>query len=80
MNGRRVPRVLSWLAARFVRGPEAPFVLTDLDDCHDRDLARGLPPWRACGRYAFNLIASALSLQAERLRPSGSRRTADGGR
>jgi predicted permease len=73
MNGRRVPRVLSWLAARLVRGPEAPFVLTDLDDCHDRDLTRGLPPWRARGRYAFNLIASALSLQAERLRPSGLR-------
>ncbi|HUF48564.1 MAG TPA: ABC transporter permease [Vicinamibacterales bacterium] len=73
MIGRRRPRALGWLAILFVRGPEAPFVRADLDDSHDRDLARGLPAWRAHGRYVVNTLVSSSSLLVERLRPSGLR-------
>ncbi len=41
------PRLLRLLAALLVRGPEAPFVLGDLDEGYQRDLLHGARPLRA---------------------------------
>ena len=56
-----------------IRGPEAPFVLTDLEDALDRDLASGMPAARARRRYAANVLASAASVVAARLRAGALR-------
>lgn len=62
MSDSRDPGVLSRLAEMLIRGPGAEFILTDLDDAMERDLARGIPLWRARWRYAVNVCASAFSL------------------
>ena len=71
MNRGRSPAILRRLAALLIRGPEAPFIRADMEDAFERDLARGVPVWRARWRYAVNVLASALSVWRERLRPSG---------
>jgi predicted permease len=60
--------VLRWLAALLLRGPDAPFVLGDLDEAMRRDLGHGYTPWRARGRYLANMLGSALSLALARVR------------
>ena len=61
------------LAAVFIRGAEAPFILRDLDDSFNHDVARGLPPAAVRRRDLRNIVASAASVWAERLRPSAWR-------
>jgi len=70
---RSGPGWLRRLARLLVRGSEAPYILTDLDDAFDRDLARGLTVRRARARYVVNVVASAGSVWRERLRPSAFR-------
>ena len=67
------PGLFRRLARLLVRGPEAPYILTDLDDAFDNDVARGLPLRRARWRYVVNAVASAGSVWLERLRPSAFR-------
>ncbi len=55
-------RVLRWLTALVVRGPDAPFIKHDLDEIYARDRARGLSASRAGWRYARMLVASVASL------------------
>ena len=43
MTARR-SRLGRFLAAVFIRGGEAPFILRDLDDAFTHDVARGLEP------------------------------------
>jgi predicted permease len=61
------------LAALLIRGPEAPFVLRDLDDCFSHDLARGLPQAGARRRDLENILTSAASIWANALRSSSWR-------
>jgi predicted permease len=60
----------------FIRGPEAPFILRDLDDAFDHDIARGRSHAEARRRDLWNIVASAWSLWAESLRPSAWRPSA----
>lgn len=55
-------RAWRWLAARVVRGPDAPFIRHDLEEIYARDRARGMPPSRAGRRYLRMLLGSAASL------------------
>jgi hypothetical protein len=57
----------------FIRGAEAPFILRDLDDSFDHDVARGLAPAEVRRRDLRNILASAGSVWAESLRPSAWR-------
>lgn len=61
------------LAALLIRGAEAPFILRDLDDSFDHDVARGLAPAEVRRRDLRNILASACSVWAESLRPSAWR-------
>ena len=61
------------LAALFIRGTEAPFILRDLDDSFDQDVARGLPPAEARRRDLRNVLASVGSVWAASLRLSAWR-------
>jgi predicted permease len=64
----RAPTLLRRLARLLIRGPEAPYVLGDLDDGFERDVARGLPAGRVRRRYLLNLAGSSLSLLGARMR------------
>jgi predicted permease len=55
-------RLLRWLAARIVRGPDAAFIRHDLDEMYARDRARGVPASTAARRYARMLFASSASV------------------
>ena len=55
-------RILRWLAAVIVRGPDASFIRHDLDEMYARDRARGVPASTAGRRYALMLLASSASL------------------
>ena len=68
MPKSRGPGVLRRLAAFLIRGPEAAFILADLDDAMERELARGIPLWRARSRYAVNVFGSAVSVWRTRWR------------
>lgn len=59
--------LLRRIASLLVRGADAPFVLADLEDALERDLARGVPPGRARWRYARNVVGSALALWRARV-------------
>lgn len=72
MTHRR-SRIGRLLAALFIRGAEAPFILRDLDDCFNHDVARGLAPAEVRRRDLRNSLASAGSVWAEFLRPSAWR-------
>jgi putative ABC transport system permease protein len=69
----RRSRVGRLLAAVFIRGAEAPFILRDLDDSFNHDVARGLAPAAVRRRDLRNILASAGSVWAESLRPSAWR-------
>lgn len=69
MTPRR-SRIGRLLAAVFIRGAEAPFILRDLDDSFNHDVARGLAPAEVRRRDLRNILASAVSVWAESLRPS----------
>lgn len=71
MTRRPGPRVLRWLAALLIGGPEAAYIRVDFEDAFDHDVSRGLPVWRVWWRYAVNVLASACSGWGARLRPSG---------
>ena len=72
MTHRR-SRIGRFLAALFIRGAEAPFILRDLDDSFNHDVARGLTPAEVRRRDLRNILASAVSVWAESLRPSAWR-------
>ena len=72
MTPRR-SRIGRLLAALLIRGAEAPFILRDLDDSFDHDVARGLAPAEVRRRDLRNILASAGSVWAESLRPSAWR-------
>lgn len=72
MSPRR-SRVTQFLAALLIRGADAPFILRDLDDALNHDVARGLPPAEVRRRDLWNILASAGSVWAESLRPSAWR-------
>jgi putative ABC transport system permease protein len=61
------------IAAVFIRGAEAPFILRDLDDSFHHDVARGVTPAEARRRDLKNILASAGSVWAETLRLSSWR-------
>jgi predicted permease len=61
-------RLLRRLAALLVRGPDAPFVLGDLEEARRRDLARGMSPGRIRIRYFGNMVGSAFTLARARFR------------
>ena len=58
---------LRWLATLLVRGPDASFVLGDLEEAMHRDVERGVPLRRARWRYLMNALGSGLSLARGRL-------------
>ncbi|MGE3277618.1 MAG: ABC transporter permease [Vicinamibacterales bacterium] len=72
MTPQRSP-LARFLAALFIRGPEAPFILRDLDDAFLHDVTRGLSPAEVRRRDLGNVAASAVSIWAETLRPSAWR-------
>lgn len=67
------PRIVQRLARLLVRGPEAPYVLSDLDDAFDRDVSRGVRRASATRRYLVNVWASGWHLLLGRLRGSSLR-------
>ena len=71
--GSPIDRVLGALARLLVRGPEASYVLGDLEEGLRRDMERGLSRTRARLRFLSNVIGSGISL-ARRTRRSGRRR------
>jgi putative ABC transport system permease protein len=72
MNGRR-SRIGRFFAALLIRGAEAPFILRDLDDALEYDVARGLAPADVRRRDLRNILSSAGSVWLESLRPSAWR-------
>ena len=72
MTPRR-SRIGRLLAVVFIRGAEAPFILRDLDDSFNHDVARGLAPAEVRRRDLRNILASAGSVWAESVRPSAWR-------
>ena len=70
---QRRSRIARLLAALLIRGAEAPFVLRDLDDAFDHDVARGRSTAEARRRDLRNILASAASVWMESLRPSAWR-------
>ena len=70
---QRRSRIARRLAALFIRGSEAPFILRDLDDSFNHDVARGLAPAEARRRDLRNILSSAGSVWAESLRLSAWR-------
>jgi hypothetical protein len=52
-------RIARWL----IRGPDAPHILEDLAELRARDIARGVPRWRAWLRHARNLVGSAWAVR-----------------
>jgi predicted permease len=70
---QRRSRIGRLLASLFIRGADAPFILRDLDDSFDHDVARGLAPADVRRRDLRNIIASACSVWAESLRLSAWR-------
>ena len=70
---RRRSRIGRLLAALFIRGAEAPFILRDLEDSFNHDVSRGLAPAEVRRRDLRNSLASAGSVWAESLRLSAWR-------
>ena len=70
---QRRSRIGRLLAALLIRGAEAPFILRDLDDSFNHDVARGLSPGKVRRRDLRNILSSAGSVWAESLRPSAWR-------
>lgn len=72
MTPRR-SRIGRLLAALLIRGAEAPFILRDLEDAFNHDVARGLSLAEAHRRDFRNILSSAGSIWAEFLRSSAWR-------
>ena len=70
---QRRSRIGRLLAALCIRGTEAPFILRDLDDAFQHDVARGLAPADVRRRDLRNILASAASMWIASLRPSSWR-------
>lgn len=68
MGARRPVALLRTLAYLLIRGPEAPYVRTDLEDAYERDVDAGLSGFHAQRRYVANTLASSVSVLADRLR------------
>ena len=65
-------RLMRRVAAFLIRGPDASFIVDDLDEAFDRDLAKGVSRSSAHLRYAKNLLGSALSTwRQHRRHPAG---------
>lgn len=65
--------VLRRIAALLIRGPDAPWILNDLEELMTRDLKRGMSRGRACWRYARNALGSAaITWRAHRREPGNS--------
>jgi putative ABC transport system permease protein len=56
------PRGLRWLAWLLVRGAAGRFIRVEMEEAYARDIARGMPAWRARVRYVGNVFGSALSV------------------
>lgn len=69
----RAPWVLRRLAALLIRGPEAPYVLVDLDDTFDREITRGMSLPAAQLRYVVNTFLSAIQVLRGRFAQSSFR-------
>jgi predicted permease len=69
----RRSRIARLLATLLIRGADAPFILRDLDDSFNHDLARGLAPAEARRRDLRNVLASAGSVWTEAVKPSAWR-------
>ncbi len=65
--------MLRRLAALLIRGPEAPYVLVDLDDAFEREVARGMSHPAATARYLVNTLLSALQVLRGRFAQSSIR-------
>ena len=59
------PRGLRWLGWLLVRGGGGAIIRAEMEEAYARDLARGISPWRARGRYVANVSGSALSVWRE---------------
>ncbi len=62
-----VPRLLRRLASLLLHGPDAPYVLGDLDEAYERDIDRGISVAQARRRYLRNALGSAASLAKYRV-------------
>jgi putative ABC transport system permease protein len=69
----RAPWLLRRLAALLIRGPEAPYVLVDLDDTFDREITRGMSLPAAQLRYVVNTFLSAIQVLRGRFAQSSFR-------
>lgn len=69
----RASWVLRRLAALLIRGPEAPYVLVDLDDAFEREVARGMTRSAATLRYLVNTVLSAFQVLRGRFAQSSFR-------
>jgi putative ABC transport system permease protein len=49
------------IAQRLIRGPDAAYIVADVRESMERDIARGVPRWRARLRQLRNLAGSATS-------------------
>lgn len=67
------PWVLRRLAALVIRGPEASYVLVDLDDAFEREIVRGMTRTAATRRYLVNTVFSAVQLLRSRFAQSSFR-------
>ena len=56
------PQWLRWVARATLHGPDAPYVLADLEEGFARDRANGRSPSSARRRYLTNAIKSAFLL------------------
>lgn len=69
----RAPWLLRRLAALLIRGPEAPYVLVDLDDTFDREITRGMSLPAAQLRFVVNTFLSAIQVLRGRFAQSSFR-------
>jgi putative ABC transport system permease protein len=63
-------RLLRALARLLVRGPDAPYILGDMDEALQRDQARGMSLPQARIRFLANALSSGVTLLRERFRLS----------
>jgi predicted permease len=62
------PRLLRLLVRLLIRGPDASYIVPDLDASFARDMERGLGRGRAVRRYAWNALGSVWSVWTAGLR------------
>jgi predicted permease len=64
----RPPRLLRFLTGLLIRGPDASWIVRDLDASFERDVERGLGRATAMRRYTRNILGSVWSVWATGLR------------